>query len=137
MTLVPLERFGKDHWSTFAYLETRVVDHRGVPDREHMRVDESRHPFQRNRACAAFPHAKYPTRLRGDETLPDHDDWDCLEDLEAAGLLKDIGTGMNPVVALTAEGRKVAAQLRAHKASGGSFANFTGESDHERPTAVV
>lgn len=41
---VPVEMWGKDHWSTFGYIETRCVDHDGVPDREHMRCDTDLHP---------------------------------------------------------------------------------------------
>ena len=39
-----IEDFGHDHWSAFAYLETRCVNHRGRPDTRHMRVDLKRHP---------------------------------------------------------------------------------------------
>ncbi len=123
---VPMSKFGKDHWSTFGYIECRIVDHGGIPDRNHMRCDPERHPgLAGSRANYSGERKKYPTRLAGDnEFLPDHDDWDCAYDLEAVGLLEDLGTGVNPVFQLTELGHTVAAALRKHKAEGKMFATF-------------
>lgn len=123
---VPVERFGKDHWTTFAYAEACATDRRPL-DRERMRVDVDRHPLLANTASASSP-TKYPTRLKGvdgaiREELADHDDWDCVEDLEATGLLV-LGTLMNPFVTITDRGRAVAAELRAYKQDGGGFHGF-------------
>lgn len=57
----------------------------------------------------------------------DHDDWDCLDDFEEAGLVNNIGTGANRVYRLTDLGRDVASRLRGHKGQGGSWANFVNE----------
>ncbi len=120
---VPMEKWGKDHWSTLGYIETRCVDHKGVPALEHMRTDPDRHP-----GLVAYsynmPTEKSPTRLKGDATKENHDDWDCADDMIAEGLLKWQGTGINPVFVLTKRGRQVAAKLRAHKVNGGNFAGF-------------
>jgi hypothetical protein len=114
------EKFGRDHWSTFGYLETRCVDHKGIPELRHLRLDPVRHP-----GLAHMPWAQdYPTRLAGGAEQPEHDDWDCTEDLEKAGLLEILGTGIHPVIRLTDTGKKVAGLLRAHKSGGGSFSNF-------------
>lgn len=125
---VPVEKFGKDHWSAFGYIECRIVDNEGIPDRNHLRCDPDRHPGlggSRIDYTSSQGKKKYPTRLAGDnEFLPDHDDWDCLYDLEAVGLLNDIGTGVNPVFRLTELGHTVAAALRKHKAEGKMFATF-------------
>lgn len=62
--------------------------------------------------------------------VEEHNDWQHLtfyaegQDLEVAGLLKNVGTGVNPVVQLTERGQAVATQLRVFKAAGGQFANF-------------
>jgi hypothetical protein len=99
---IPVTSFGKDHWSTFAYVETRTVDYRGVLEHDHMRCNEQRHPFFNNAGSrAAFlgatsSGAKYPTRCKGEmldgkyqsQEIYDHDDYDCLDDLIAAGLLR-------------------------------------------------
>lgn len=128
---VPIEWFGRDHWSTLAYLETVVVDQGGKIDNRRMRTDSRRH-----RTLAARPHLtagkKYPTRLAGGRLLENHDDWDCLQDMEAAGLVTVVlrefrGPFFNSnrvTVGLTERGWKVAAEVREHKGSGGSFSSF-------------
>lgn len=62
--------------------------------------------------------------LGKDGELADHDDWDCVDDMELVGLLENIGTGTNPVFKLTALGRLVATQLRQHKMDKGTFRTF-------------
>lgn len=114
--VISIDRFGKDHWSTFAYVETRVVDYGGRLSVDHMRCDTDIHPQFANSANRANPNKKYPTRLR-DGIAAHHDDWSCVDDLEAAGLLEQKGTGMNPVIVLTDTGRRVVSQLRTHISS--------------------
>jgi hypothetical protein len=118
---ISIAHFGRDHWSTFAYVETRIVDHDGVLERCHLRCIHQRHPFFAHRGGDA---SQYPTRLKGERMQADHDDWDCIDDLEAAGLLENVGTGINPVFRLTVYGEEVAGRLRAHKGRGGQFADF-------------
>lgn len=121
---IPPRRFGKDHWSTFAYVECRVVDNGGVPNRQHMRCDPRIHPGLTNSANREFGGSRrYPTRLR-DGVATRHDDWSCVDDLAAAGLVEILGTGIHPVWRLTDRGREVAAKLRAHKSAGKNFASF-------------
>lgn len=116
--MIKVDQFGKDHWSTFGYIETRVVDHEGHLAKQHMRCDPTRHP-----AHAHAPGKCPSTRLR-DGNIDNHDDWDCAEDLGTAGLITIGGTDMYPVFALTEEGVRVASLLRAHKAKGGNFSTF-------------
>jgi hypothetical protein len=117
---IPIERFGKDHWSTFAYVEARIVDWGGKIDNTRMRCDPSRH---RQHAHIPWPQ-DYPTRLAGGDLQPKHDDWDCLADLVAAGLLDSVGAKETPRFKLTELGFRVTAALRKHKGSGGQFAQF-------------
>ena len=124
-SFIPISKFGKDHWSTFAYIETRIVDYRGEPDKNHMRCDKDRHPAHVH--MGTTDDKKYPTRLKGGTELYDHDDWDCLDDLVEASLLAEPpewGTGLYPVYELTQTGVQVAAQLRDHRANKGNYANF-------------
>lgn len=116
--------FGRDHWSTFGYIETRIVDYRGVPDKRHLRCHHGRHPLQAHQGGCA---SAYPTRLRDGLTCHNHDDWDCLDDCEREGLLVNNGSAANPVFELTDLGRKIAAQLRAHKAAHGKWSTFEPE----------
>lgn len=132
---VPISAWGRDHFSTLAYIETRCVDHRGTVDNRHLRADPKLHPgladarnyidgvvggtarVNRNPKIS-------PTRLKDGVEKAQHDDWSCLEDMEAGGLLEWNGTGMNPVFKLTTLGKIIAASLRSHKMEGGVFANF-------------
>jgi DNA-binding PadR family transcriptional regulator len=66
-----------------------------------------------------------------------HDDWDCLDDLEADGFLEVINLTQG-VVKLTPAGLVVAAQLRAHKAHGGQFAqSILQPSESPSPTSTL
>lgn len=119
---IPIEQWGKDHWGTFAYLETRCVDHNGVVDIRHMRCDQDRHPQFHHAGCDNG--VKYPTQYKNGGKLADHDDWDCLDDCELLGLIENKGSGLHRVYKLTALGRMIAAQLRQHKQDKGNFGDF-------------
>lgn len=136
MKRIPSKLFGKDHWSLLAYVGCRVVDNRGTLNKDHMRTHPERHLAG---MCGKHPcsqthkwNPEHGTRLAGyfDDRknpalfLEEHDDWDCLEDLEDAGMLKIGGSGLNPVVRLTKFGRNVETQIREYKADGGNFADF-------------
>ncbi len=128
-----MDRWGKDHWSTLAYVEICTVDHQRAPGigeitRERMRANPCTHPML---AHSREWDPKCGTRLKGfksHEETPDlclahHDDWDCLDDMEAAGLVEMYST-VNGYVQITNLGRRLAHQLREHKANGGTFASF-------------
>jgi hypothetical protein len=173
---VPLALFGTDHWSTFAYVETRTVDHHGLLDHDHMRCHARRTLVmlhaKRGVSGASADGSRYPTRIKASATpdtdgrfgvteLPDHDDYDCLDDLIVAGLLEprmpvvgpggwyvnaahgrtvstagdvirpEFVTGLDEKVlatravwTLAQDGHRVAGDLRAFKAAGGSRHTF-------------
>ena len=147
---LPIDQYGKDHWSTFAYIETRCVDHKGVLKNANMRTDVGRHPLFMARGFASpGDGSQYPTIYKGGE-LADHDDWDCLYDMVQLGLLtivmpKDDALWEVPVgsrgpiqyrdrlqtkelkvrVKLTALGSQVAGELRAHKAKQRNYQTFS------------
>lgn len=119
---VTLASFGRDHWSTFGYIETCVVDNGGVVDIRHMRCDSKRHPWI---VHLGQEHGEPgPTRLKNGALVSGHDDWDCVDDLIMLGLLENAGTSANPVYKMTQRGDTVAAALRKHKINGGTFATF-------------
>jgi hypothetical protein len=132
---VPLTEWGKDHWSTFAYLETVAVDARGTIENVRMRCDSRLHrPFAHGNGLGHLHDGgKFPTRLKGSVERAGHDDWSCVEDMVVEGLIQawwradpalSIG-GATCLVALTERGWRCAAALRAHKAAGGRYADFT------------
>lgn len=136
---VPTEDFGKDHWSMFAYIETLCVDSlkKGVGeiDKRRVRANEKTHLLHAVNCGAGLGpwNPEHGTRLAGywktDKTTdctrlrPQHDDWDCLDDLDAAGLVEVISFA-NGFVKLTEKGFRVAGELRTWKAKGGMFADF-------------
>ena len=115
--------FGKDHWSLLAYVEACCVDHGGVLDLRHMRCNPCRHPLLADSRVHRGWKPEWGTRLKGGTILEHHDDWDCLEDLEEAGLVEIVST-VNGIVRLTPSGETLAARLRLHKQRGGGYANF-------------
>ena len=129
---VPITEWGRDHWSTFAYVETVCVDYGGDPSRARngfarMRCNPKRHPEYATRDMLGDLRdgSQYPTRLEGTKTLENHDDWDCVDDMVAEGLLEDIGFTMFPRFKLSEKGHEVSAHLRRHKADGGNFSDFS------------
>lgn len=119
---IPIEQWGRDHWSTFAYIETCIVTRNGEPRFPQMRCDPGVHLHY---AHSGTGEAKYPTRLRDGSNLWGHDDWICLDDAVAAGLLMAVGTSTHPRYAFTDEGQKVAVALRAHRNRGRAVSTFT------------
>ncbi len=124
---IPIEKFGKDHWSTFGYVGCRVTSNKGIPDRQHMRCDADLHPgLAHNGRGGELPiQRKYPTILRGGVEQADHDDWSCVDDLEAAGLVKIGGTGIHPTWDMTDIGWAFCKVLTDFKRKGGAFAGFS------------
>lgn len=127
---VPIEKWGKDHWSTLAYLECRTVDQHGIVNNKNMRCNPRIHREFMN---SARQHSgkKYPTILKSGEKLEQHDDWSCVEDMVAAGLIRayfdtDHCTfgGGKAKVELTADGHAYTNALRRHKSNGGTWADF-------------
>lgn len=131
MEHIPMSRWGKDHWSTLAYLETLAVDHTGLakPVNARMRTNEKRHPHLVEGSLgmmgigAGMGGSKYPTRLKDGE-VKGHDDWDCVDDATEEGLIEDVGTGLNRAYKFTKLGKEVMAKLRQFKMDGGNFADF-------------
>lgn len=116
------ERWGRDHWTTLLYAESRAVDYNGVLDNRHMRCSSRLHrPFAHSASKAVAP----PTRLLNGEQA-NHDDWSCLEDMVAAGMVEvhhaanSGGIGKARVV-LTDLGWRIAHQLRRHRAEATKF----------------
>jgi hypothetical protein len=122
---VPPEKWGRDHFQVLGY--AGFVAHREEcsPDREKMRAKPG-NPMSGSYA-RLFPDKSYPTRLRGGEELHDHDDWDCFDDLVAAGLFEHHGTGANPVWRITDRGARLWSTLIRSKGDIGGWKAVTWE----------
>ena len=132
---VPMRDWGKDHWSTFAYLVTRAVDGKGMIDNRRMRCSARlhRHFAHTGTAALGMEGSKSPTFLAGGALMEGHDDWSCLEDMVHAGLIKaeyrekypDRTFGnMEARIELTELGLAYSALITQHKVTGNSFGNF-------------
>lgn len=122
---IPMRLWGKDHWSTLAYIETICVDYKGTIDFRRMRIHEDRHPeYAVNYNRFRISGKSYPTRLKNGALRKSHDDWDCVEDMAREGLIEIEGTGINPLLKLTEKGIEIAHRLREFKIKGGNFTDF-------------
>ncbi len=146
---VPLEHFGEDHWSQIGYMDSVIVECAGFQvgydprmrqGRRHTRVmsEQCRRPKRpTNPAMGMVMEDRYSTRLKSGDQVSGHDDWHCVQDMIAAGLMgiinPEVSGGvesdadkMEPGVILTftKQGWDVAHQLRQHKANGGRWRNF-------------
>lgn len=126
------EDWGKDHFSTLVYIETRCVDYKGVPSLDHLRCNPARHQHYGGRAARLVGTMerrdepwKYGSVVRGGSRIPEHDDWDVIEDLVRAELLLNVGTGANPVFKLTESGWELVQAIRKHMAAGGQVSTFS------------
>lgn len=145
---LPVESFGSDHWSLLAYIETVLVEY-GLYDVDldpHLRTNRRHYRFLVTRHHLA-PHLGEKWRVAGPmrpehgsrvdgAVLPNHDDWDCLEDLIAAGFLTVQWPHNRPAVVLTPLGDRAVAALRVHKREGGRWATFRWPAPPALPPAV-
>ncbi len=133
MRIISIDEFGKDHWSLLGYIETCCVDGGGKVNHNRMRTNENRNPSvgsgqswkdEYSTRLKSFPWGSKDEKEKAKHRVAGHDDWDCLEDLEQAGFANLISY-VNGFVHITSMGLTITAELRAHKANGGSFFNFT------------
>jgi len=119
---VPPTRWGTDHWSILAFLETMAVDNKGLVKVAHMRTHPDVHPKYVHHDTEKL----YPTRLRDGSKLNGHDDWSCMEDMISAGMMFALMRDRRVWIFLTPFGADVAGTLRAFKARGGLYRDFSG-----------
>jgi hypothetical protein len=95
LPVVPVAQWGRDHWSTLLYFESRAVDYKGLIDNEKMRTNARLHRKLLGNAQMrlGMTGEKYPTHLRDGSTLDHHDDWSCAQDMMAHGLIERIVEG--------------------------------------------
>lgn len=104
------DTFGKQHWSTFAYLASCFYSKGGQVDFKRLRVNTS-----------SMWRPTHSTTLSDGTFLEGHDDIEVWKDLVREGYLEDF----HRVAVLTPiRGRDMAFQLAKHRCDGKSFATF-------------
>lgn len=108
----PVPMWGRDHWQVLFLLELWEVMNSGRPDLDKLACNHGTHPQFRG-PHALFKQTTVPsTTLFNGAVLAGYDDWDIIEDLVWAGMVRWDGTGMTPIFHLTDLGWHVAGQLR-------------------------
>lgn len=137
---IPIQLWGKDHWSTLAYLETHDVNKGGFKVQFDPKMRQNRRNFrimprlkqsQQEMGIGVVMNPDYGSRLNNGKYAKNHDDWNCVQDFAEVGFLR-IGENTisadevqpKEVLHLTDLGRSCAARLREHEANGGTFSNF-------------
>lgn len=139
--LIPVDFWGKDHYSTLAYVETVMVECAGFEVGVDPRMRSNRRTFrmlmQTNKSprragsnswqLARAMEPQHTSFLKHGATSEGHDDWCCLQDMASAGLFTDGDDCVEPgnVLHLSDLGRRFVVALREHKAAGGQFGDFT------------
>ena len=117
---IPPEQWARDHFSTLAFAVHCVGANNGVPTARHMRTAPG--APQRGDVRKLWTGGIRPTKARCDTRLKGgvfvngaiHDDWSCLEDCEAIGILVNVGTGLVPRYVLTDEGYKAGTWVKSY-----------------------
>lgn len=133
---VDVGAFGSDHWSLLAYIDHVEVEYGcfqiGLDPRvrssrvhyrllyEYSKTHSSRH-IGNGWKMAEPMLPKHGSRLAGGKVVESHDDWDCMEDLAAAGFIS-LKEGQG--ITLTEAGVAAANKIRQHKRDGGRFSTF-------------
>lgn len=137
---VPVSKFSKDHLSLLLYVENLQFESKNkvaAINLSRMRCNPKNHPLHH---VNPFPWKdSWGTKLNGFFNfehksdiycaekngffLTQHDDWDCLEDLEKSCLVEIISF-VNGFVTLTTKGIGLSSALRVHKNNGGNLSDF-------------
>jgi len=125
---IPVEVWGKDHWSTLAYIDALMVDHKGKFE---MKGDARMRSNRRHFRLMPTPNGvtmspEHGSRLLDGSIVAGHDDWCCVQDFANAGLLNRTPEQLEPgvVFKLSTKGNELVERLRVHKKNGGTFSNF-------------
>ncbi|KWU17954.1 hypothetical protein [Burkholderia cenocepacia] len=144
---IPASHWGKDHWSTLAYIDTVMTDVAGFQvgsdarmrsNRRNFRVMTAECPRPRratHRSAEVVMDLEHGSRLRDGFVVKNHDDWGCVQDMAEAGLFTVGPADVQPkeTLHLSRKGQHWVAELRKHKQAGGSFSEFSADHLPEMP----
>jgi hypothetical protein len=137
---IPGSYWGRDHWTTLAYIETVMTDLAGFQVGADPRMKSNRRNFRvmsqqcakpkraSNQGCAMalVMEPQHATKLNDGQQIPNHDDWACVQDMAAEGLFVQAPHEVEPRVILqfSEKGNKIANALREFRRGGGKMADF-------------
>lgn len=132
----PIEKWGKDHFSTFAYLASCVVNKKGMLENSRMRTNLRIHRELAGMVLGSvYDASPYPTMIK-DGVIENHDDWSCLEEIVMAGFVEAwtrpytkerVFANTQVRVLLTESGWNLLQKLTIHTANGGKYHDFSYE----------
>lgn len=125
--LIPLSNWGKDHWSTLAYIETVMIDRGVFPVAGDPRMRSNRRNYRIMPTDFGVCMPIDQGSVLSDGTIvKGHDDWCCIQDFAAEGLLnkKEEEIDLGAKLKLSDLGISLTHKLREHKLKGGTFATF-------------
>ena len=141
---IPMKEWSKDHWSLLVTLanvhRSTNVPELPVMDYDRMRINPANHFVHLDRsdgpeAYEAWdqtkgtmlrrpgPDTKEPRPGEADGQISYHDDFDCVEELEAEGLLDIVSTAAG-TYEMTVEGLALAKRVEAHVSAGIPIVEF-------------
>lgn len=139
---IPVNAWGKDHWSTLAYVDHIMTECAGFQVGQDGRMRSNRRHY---RVMAEAPRPRRPShphvgvvmapehgsRLKDGTVVANHDDWCCLQDMAQEGVFTDGPDAVQPGATLhfSAKGKALADGLREHKQQGGKFATYEPSKD--------
>jgi hypothetical protein len=130
---VPVNLWGKDHWSTLLYFETVQVEYGKFTIKFDPRMRSNRRNFRILKEESDKPNLQAVvmdtgsgSRLKDGTFVKKHDDWCCIQDFIFHGLVDgQLATEPGAELRLTDKGFTIVHALRRHKANGGHIGTFT------------
>lgn len=120
--IIPHNLFGVYHWMMLLRVEGWVVMNNGEIEAERMRTNFNRRPpAPKGKQWDKLIHS---TRTNKGTLIDDHDDWDCLNDLVALGLVNIDIWKNKKIVSLTETGFQVYVRLRRYRQNGEDLNKF-------------
>lgn len=139
-SFIPMDLWGKDHWSLLAYISCVMEEFAGFQvgfdgrmrqNRRNFRIMKEQAPVPKrvNNCMGIVMKEDYSTRLKNGVVARDHDDWCCVQDMATAGLFQETVEKVEPnkILHFSDKGIQISNALRVHKMRGGVFSNFTWE----------
>lgn len=123
--IIPMNKWGRDHWSTLAFVATVMADRGQFVMTGDARMRSNRKNFQAMPSTNGIVMRKeHGSRLSDGSSVEDHDDWCCIQDFAAEGLLTVEEIDVGERFRFSNKGQALVTSLLTHKMKGGTFSNY-------------